>query len=414
MHSDRRARGPHGWLAGGGARRLLTSSATAIVLVVAVVAVIVFSSLSGSRARPPKHGPISVGASAPVTSARLPTADLYQSLSLTNGQLILSGGPAGSPLASTPAPAGLGSCRSAVVDPRTLALSRQTVGPCSDPRVFSESVLPVESAAPGVVNGSTFRVARALPGGKASTGPVLLRYTDLVGTGPVVVYGAGYMWAYVPLAERGGELLVISQATGLVAGRVPVPEVSRPLLLANAAGLWFAAKTALGPPVEPGLYHVTLGLSRPELVVRTTGLQWLAGWGQMLWVGTTKRSTTNGSSSQLYRVAGSRARPGTLLRLVRVLPALGSAAPEGATYLGAPGGRIWAVTGGPCARSVLELDPAATSYRTVASLPSPPGCDQLHTSPVPAPLVVNKTFMFVLQPWGQGRFGAIYRVGLTS
>jgi hypothetical protein len=407
MDSHRRARGQRERLAGGRARKLLTSSASAIVL---VVAVIVFSLLAGSRARAPRPGPISAGAGAAVTSARLPSAGLYQSLSLAHGQLVLSGGPAGSPLSSAPAPARPGLCRSAVVDPRTLALSRQAVGPCNDPRIFSEQVLPVENAAPGVINGSTFRVARALPDGKPSTGPVLLRYTALVGTEPEVVYGAGYMWAYVPLAERGGQLLVISQATGLVAGRVSVPEVSRPLLFANKAGLWFTAERALGPPVEPGLYHVGLGLGAPELVVKATGLRWLAGWGQTLWVGTTSRR-----GAVEYRVGSIRSGPQTLLWRVDVSPALGQAAPVGTVaYLGAPENRIWAVTGGPCTRSVLEADPAATSYKTVASLPAPPGCDQLHMAPVPAPLVIHATYMFVLQPWGPGRFGAIYRIGLTS
>lgn len=396
-----------GRAASGGKPRLLASSATAVVLVVAVMALIVYSTVSGKRPRLPTGPPASLGAGASVASARLPGAGLYQWLAIARGRLVLSGGPAGSPLALTPAPTVRGRCRSALVSPRTLALSRRMTGTCLDPRLFSSGVLPIEHVVPGVLNGSTLRVARAGPRGMPTTGPVLLRYTYLSATKPEVVYGGGYMWVYAPLAAAGGVLLAISQTTGLVTSRVRVPEVSGPLLLANATGLWFVAQASLGPTFQPGLYHVTPGSGRPALVVRTTGAQWLAGWQRTVWLGT---ATNKGT--KVVQITGDRVSRQSDLRPAPGSPLLGPEAPAGtASYAGAPGGRVWGVSSGPCARSVLEIDPADGIYRAVASVPAPPGCSAAHARPVGAPLAVLGRYVFLLQAWARGRFGAIYRVG---
>lgn len=215
------------------------------------------------------------------------------------------------------------------------------------------------------------------------------------------------MWVYAPLAAAGGVLLAVSQTSGLVTRRVPVPEASRPLLLANAAGLWFAARSSLGPGLQPGLYHVAPASSRATLVVRTAGADWLAAWGRTVWLG-----TAASTGAKVFQLTGDQVSRESDLRPAPGSPVLEPGTPAGvASYAGAPGGRVWGVSGGPCARSVIEIDPADSIYRTVASVPAPPGCASGHDQPEAAPVAVVGRQVFLLQPWGRGRFGAIYRVG---
>lgn len=390
-------------------RQLLRSSATAIVLVAAVVAAITYSAVARKRARPPALPPPSLGAGTSVVTARLPSAGLYQYLSTAGGQLVLSGGPGGSPLALTPAAPARGRCRSARVNPRTLALSRQMVGMCRDPRTFSARVLPLEQNVPGVANASTLRVTRAI-GQRTTTSPVLLRYTDLAGTEPEAVYGGGYLWIYVPLAAPGATVLAVSETTGRVAKQLRAPDASRPLLLANDYGLWFAAQTSLGPALRPGLYHLAPTSDRPVLVVATAGARWLAGWRQTVWLGAGGKRGT-----RVFQLTGDHVSHEADLQPSPGSPALGPGAPAGTNgYAGTAGGRVWGVTGGPCARSVIEIDPAEGTYRAVASVPAPPGCLAGRTRPEAAPLVGMGKYLYLLQPWGGGRFGALYRLGPSS
>jgi len=409
VHEARQSRARRRWPASERVRKLLASSAGAAALLAGALAAVAYSAVSGHTGHNPTTTPSGV-VNASVASVRLPAAGLYQSLTDVQGHLLLSGGPDGSPLALTPAPASRGRCRRAAVDPRTLALSQQAMGACENPQLFLQGVLAVLDNVPGAVNGSTLRVSRVGARGKVSMGPVLLRYTDLPGTEPEVTYGDGYLWAYVPLATHGAELLAVSETSGLVASRVKVPEVYRPLLLANASGLWFVAEKSLGPPVDPGLYHVAVGQSRPVLVERAASGQWLAGWGRTLWFG-----TSGNSGSRVVQLTGNGVNLDTELRPEPAGPALSAEAPAGATsYAGAPGGKLWAVTGGPCARYVLQIQPATGTYREVAFVPAPPGCRASQEPPQAAPLAVVRGDLFFLQPWGAGHYGALFRVSLAG
>jgi outer membrane protein assembly factor BamB len=375
--------------AGAGPRgrdRLFGSSATAIVLVAAVVAVIVYSAASGKHLRLPKAAPVG----APVTAlARVQVpGGLYQALTDVGGRLVLAGGPG---------PDGL--CHSAIVSIGNLEISARRSGACDNPHLFYRSALPVETVLPGAIDASTFSVSHAGPRGSWADGPVLARWTDLIGTAPVTAYGPGYLWAYLPLSSHGGQLLAVSLSSGTVVLSKPVPEAASPLLAAGSAELWFAASRALGPSFEPGLYRVRLGLPKVALLVKAAGARWLTGDGATVFFAAAAHLYALNATGQVRRAS-----------LQAPSPARGIFFAGAATgYVPGPGGDLWAVTGGGCMLAVTELDPLSGAYRTVTAVPPTKGCSyQAGSGGVSLASLGPDLFFFIYG--GRGHLSYLYRL----
>ncbi len=372
---------------GPGPARLVWSSATAIVLVAAVVAVIAYSALSGKHLRAPKPSQASKAPAGALAEVRLP-AGLYEALLKVGERLVLAGTPARN-----------GICHSALLSPRALSLSARRAGACDDPSLYYRPTLPVERPVPGAVNGSTFSVAHAGPNGSWRTGPVLARWTDLAGTAPATAYGAGYLWAYLPLSSRGGQLLAVSESSGKLLDRVTVPEVADPLLVAAARGAWFAAGASLGPPFEPGLYHVGLASTKPALVVNAVGAKWVTN---------STNSVFFAAASRLYTVSSA----GRVLESPSNAPSPASGpnfAGAVTGYVPGPKDELWAVTGSGCTLAVTELDPANGAYQTVAVLPAVRGCGHKPGSVRASVAASGPDLFFVIYDRGE-RFSYLYRL----
>lgn len=230
-------------------------------------------------------------------SVSLPRADLFNQVTVAQGHLLLSGELASIASAKTP------TCVSATVDSQTLALGPRSDVNCNDPSLDGETV--------GVVNdyirdsnNATISIARVDPRtGHTSVGPVVMTYASYSDTRPVMAYGGGWLWIYdnstignaaetVNGSNPGtAELLQVSASSGEVVDTVSVPNLSRPVLAANDAGLWMGNSLAGGtcpgcaPPsalyfVAPGSHSAVVAIPDSTLIVC-----WLLGSQADLWAG---------------------------------------------------------------------------------------------------------------------------------
>jgi hypothetical protein len=279
-------------------------------------------------------------------------------------------------------------CHTALVNAKTLALFRQKAGSCEDPNLFYEPVLPVVRALPGEVDASTLQVARALAGGGFRVGPVLDHWTDVAGAALEAAYGGGYLWIYVPLSARGGEVFAVSGHSARVE-RTKAPEVASPLIFAGAGGLWFAGRSSLAPPFEPGVYFLPPAGGGAELVARAGGARWLVGWQTQVWLGTSTRTLQLAGTKVVHQWARS---------------VIGTA------YAAGPHGFVWALMGRPCARTISQLDVGTGAVRVVAALPAPHGCRGRSAG---AALAWAGGYLWALAG-GEDRSSYLYRVTLPS
>jgi len=188
-----------------------------------------------------------------VTEKNLSNDDNYNSIGRVGGRLVVTG--------STVGRHGTTVCDAAVVDPTTLALSGVRSGSCDDPTLSGEPVLPIEAGEPRVpffphdgIGTDTLRIAHLTAAPPAyHVGPVVMRTPQISTAHPVWAYGDGYLWLYDGTSSHGSEVLRISETSGAVLARVSMPNLPRPILAADADGLWMA------PSVNGGghaLYHL--------------------------------------------------------------------------------------------------------------------------------------------------------------
>jgi hypothetical protein len=101
-----------------------------------------------------------------------------------------------------------------------------------------------------------------------------MRFNDLSDTRPVWTYGPGTLWIYdVAAVDSAGrraraELIEISTRTGKVVRTVRMPSLVRPLLAADADGLWIAASPGTGAGTPAPIYHLAAGAAAPRVVHR--------------------------------------------------------------------------------------------------------------------------------------------------
>ena len=354
-----------------------------------------------------------IGAS--VRSLDLSHSAGFESLALLGGRLILSGGPNGSlfpsaSIAASPHWPAAARCWSAVVNPDTLKLSHTRIGGCDDPRLYGVDVLPVNFVDNGGRDDSSVRIARVTRRGY-TVGPVVLRYSEASDTNAEWTYGDGYLWIYEPASTRGSELLQVSATSGTVIDTIPMPMISRPLIAADADGLWLAPAVTSGWSGHPvrALYLVVPGARRPQVAARQVTLaRWLVAEGHSVWVDVTHYP----KPSTLWRFDGPNARPAFQRRLGAALDygELGYGEPG---YAGGAGG-VWAVVP-RSGQLVIRIDPNRGQSTRMATIHSQPSYE---TGELQPPLVVFHGAAYFLDPPAQagtypyrrGGFSAIYRV----
>ena len=366
---------------------------------IAVAAAAIAASGAAAASRGPRRD---TSQHASFTSVRLSPADLYDTLALVDGRLILSGGPEGnSDLASATFTAGPRSapatnCHSAVVDPATLTLSDERTGDCINPRLYGVDVLPLNSVDNGTPRGSTVRIVHATATGYA-VGPVVMRYSEASDTNAEWIYGDGSLWLYDPTTTRGSILLRISQSTGAVLQSIRMPWVDRPLLAADSDGFWIAAavNSSFQPLSAGGLYRVAPGATRPALVRR---IKWDANWmvatGHSLWIDINHA----GKSSTLLRFNGTSTRPALDIPSSSTAGFDVETGYQETAYAGDATAGIWTVrqqTPGQSQQRVVRIDPRSGRASEVASITPPSGFFMEYTSP---PVVVLGGSMFFLDP----------------
>jgi hypothetical protein len=376
------------------------AAAAAATLGIAAAAAL---AISQAAAAPPASPP---GAAAAVAELNLSHGNLYDTISVVNGRLLLSGGhgegdsllPSGAGAASPHSPPG--HCETALVDPATLTLSRRQSGSCEDPRLYGLRALPINFIDNGTTNRSSVRIAHALPGGGYRIGPVVMRYSEYSDTDAEWVYGDGDLWIYDCLTTRGSVLLRVSQRTGALLQLIHMPNVDRPLLAADDDGLWLApaVNSGFAPPSANGIYRVAAGMSRPVLVARLhrdDDVAWIVASAHSIWLDVNH----SGRTETLMRFDATSRTPALDVR-EHSGPGfegvdLGQGQPG---YAGDAAEGLWTidpqVPDYPQQR-VVRIDPSNGRAATVATITPPDGYRVEYSSP---PVALLAGSLFFLDP----------------
>ena len=212
-----------------------------------------------------------------VTKSTLPDLSIFDSISVFGGHLVVSGEV-------------VNRCLAAMVDPLTLRLSQQVAGSCDSPQLHGENVAPV------LVTNESFsgnvRIAVAIKGSTTGyrLGPEVMPFANISGGArPQWTYGDGALWIYDvgPNAGNhgGAAVLRVSETTGAVENKIPMPYLYRPFMATNQDGLWIASSDDI--PGPPALYHIGTGTNRPQRLQRGTGqLSSMYATGQDLYLQT--------------------------------------------------------------------------------------------------------------------------------
>lgn len=242
-------------------------------------------------------------------------------------------------------------CTWLTVDPRTLGERGPTKGSCEQP---PGRIVPVV-----VPNPRSFWQTVRL-----KDGPVLFRYDDASDTKPLWTYGGGSLWVYDVATTKGPLLLRLSAATGRLERTIRMPRIFRPLLAANADGLWLVPATnggMSGPGAAPVL-HVTPAGRVVTIHREGRAALWITAHGHTVWT-----ELIGGTSSlSLWRFDGPTAKATRLAQPRGLIAA-------GAVY-GA--GSLWAVTVfDRCAKEgVVRIDPRSGRFTRRATVPALDTC----------------------------------------
>lgn len=179
-------------------------------------------------------------------------------------------------------------CRWLVVTPGTLHIDTSLRASCERPPIATERFVPVEFPL-RASNSLAVRIARPnADAARVSYGPVVMTFPDVSDTGAEFTYGPGTLWIYDVATRQGAglraEVLEVSTTTGAVVRTVHVPKLYRPLLAADADGLWIADSPEGGDSAPVPLYLLAPDASRPRLVHRGGyAAFWLLAAGHTAW-----------------------------------------------------------------------------------------------------------------------------------
>jgi hypothetical protein len=156
-------------------------------------------------------------------------------------------------------------------------------------------------------------------------------FGDYSDTKPVWTYGEGSLWVYDVATTRGALLLRLDARSDRLIRTVRMPKIYRPVLAADADGLWLGIGTSGGAPVSgpAPIYHVAPRGGGAVIVHREgRGALWLLARGHVLFAELVSGSTRD----RIWRFDGAAAKPKLL---VAKPPAPGA----GVTYAR---GKLWA------------------------------------------------------------------------
>ena len=217
-----------------------------------------------------------------VGALSLPADDTFYGLSTQSGHLLVTG----TVTSSQDAP-----CARVPVDPAALTLGAVTTGSCDDPASYGEQVLYVVNNPDGgstAFTSSVVIVTTDPKTGKSTTGPTVMRFSEVSDTRPVAAYGGGWLWVYDVDTSNGPEVLQVSATTGRVEDVVRTPELYRPVLAANSDGLWMG-NSVTGVQLSGALFHVAPGSHAVTTVLSSSAdndvVDWIVADNGHVWAG---------------------------------------------------------------------------------------------------------------------------------
>jgi hypothetical protein len=361
-------------------------AATAVTAALVVIA----TSLTGGSARPVTK--VHVGQHPPVgsvSSISLPatSSEGFSTIATTSGGLLLTG--ALQTVGSTPL------CDYSSLDPETLQLGQVHTSDCDDPAAFGQTISlvsgPEYNSNPGP--SATARIARLdARTGQVSDGPVIFTYLDASDTRPLSAYADGWMWVYDVATNHGSEVLQVS-STGRVVDTIAMPQMFRPILAANDAGLWLGdSLDGYGSGIDT-LYRVAPGSRAPVVVVAGSRVvTWLQADSGHLWAGVASVPVT---SQTIWRFDGSKSTPA----FTAPLPGTDS------TVIGDASQGLWTVrwrspsparSPAPEPQQVLQINPSTGRHSIMTTLPPLPASYTTGLSQGQA--AVLDGYIYILEP----------------
>jgi hypothetical protein len=276
-----------------GVKRITARATRALVVVAALSRVLAPSGVAAAPAR----------SLAAVDSVRIPASLDLTSLFVRRGEVFASG------TMTLDNDQGV-----ACVDARvtsSLAFADVVEPRCDDPTLEDESVIPITSAIDDQGDGEVRLAFRTAPSGPIRVGPVLMKFQFNSGSHLEWTYGPGVLWMFEEQTANGPEVFRVSEATGAVLQVTKVPDLLRPLISANADGLYLApgpiSESNYGGTIE----YVGIGARHPQAVGHEPApggySSWIIAEGTSVWSDECTRPAA--SSCTIWRFAGPDLQP---------------------------------------------------------------------------------------------------------
>ncbi len=142
-------------------------------------------------------------------------------------------------------------------------------------------------------------------------GPTLMEYGDYSGGArPSFDESDGSLWIFDDKTEHGPQVIRISTESGKLLQRTTMPQISRPVIGANALGFWLAQDTSSLYPssgVRLGIWFAPIDASKGELVKATRGSAWaMVAHGDAIDVFISPRLPVDKSGVDLWRFSPAK------------------------------------------------------------------------------------------------------------
>jgi hypothetical protein len=291
-------------------------------------------------------------------------AALIASLYLPVGPTWSGIAPIGTKLLVTGVTATYGTCSFLVVDRATMKTRGPLRRACAKPPLVEHALVPVVGS-----TAHLFDVPVTL------AGKVVFRYEDASDTRPQYAWYGRSLWIFDVATTDGPEALRFDAHTGALLQRTPMPKLYRPVMVANADGLWLDPATNGGVDGEEvaSLFHVPFGASKPVVVHRGgRAALWIAASAHTVWF----EQIAGRSRLSLWRVDGTRPRLLSRPKAIGLQGVYGN-------------GRLWELTCGEKQR-LLRIDPVTGTTTPVAQVPQLSFCE--------ATLALGGGAVFILDP----------------
>ena len=239
-----------------------------------------------------------------VSSVSLPTAFAFSQVFVAGGQLVLTG-------SQYSRSASVTNCYEARVNPSSLKMSRARLTACDNVVLDGTSVAPFVSTVK--VGYGELRIGRLVSQARAvKLGPVLASYQFDSGTHLEWAYGPGSLWLYEEGTAQGPRVFRVSSTTGQFLQSTPVPRFVRPLITADADGLYVAGAGSFGGTGSTLIYRVTPGAKSAQVVYSAKQadakfVSWVTSDGDDLWADICHRPA--GTPCEIWRFDGPGLAP---------------------------------------------------------------------------------------------------------